>query len=89
MARTRDVACLVPEQPQSLLVSRTRTQEAAKRSEWGWRVVCQVRKWCRAMEGHRREVLRREAAALRPKHCLMKLVAAAEWMEGAEVWQQG
>ena len=51
--------------------------------------VCQVRKWCRAMELHRREVLRREAAALRPKQCLMKLVAAAEWMEGAEAWQQG
>ena len=39
------------------------------------------------MEGHRREMLRREAAALCPKHCLMMMVAAAEWMEGPEVWQ--
>ena len=89
MARIPEVACLVPSSLSAYWVQGHVCRTQQTKNYWGWRVVCQARKWRAAMELHRREILRREAAALRPQHCPMKLVAAAEWMEGPEVWQQG
>lgn len=76
-----------PKQHQSLLLSWTRMHEAACKQSLGLacRVPGQEVEACDG--GPRREMLRREAAALRPMHCPMILVAAAEWMEGPEAWQ--